>query len=84
MDRHSSIHVGFGGCQEDEVFVWHWDVGDSIEKEDWIVSVLFGGHYLGTVVLDLGTSYVVFKGAVDEDLAFDVDEDHRANHLFKL
>ena len=76
MDCHSCIDIGLAGREEDEIFIGYCDVGDSIEEKNWIISILFGGNHLGAVVLDFSTGDIIFESSVDENLAFDIDEDH--------
>jgi hypothetical protein len=65
LDGHCAINICFGRGQKDEVFVRHRDVRNSIQEEDWIISVFLCGYYLRTVMLYLGTSDVVLKRAID-------------------
>ena len=56
-------------------------VRDAIHEKNGIVTVLFGGDDLGAVVGNLGAGDVVLEATVDEDLAFDVDEDNLTDHF---
>jgi hypothetical protein len=78
---HGGIDICLSSGKKDEIFVWDSDVADAIEEEDGIVAVFLGGDHLGTIMLDLCTSDVVFEGAVDKDLPLDVYEHHGTQHL---
>lgn len=81
MDCHGSVDVRLCGRQKDEIFVGNGDVGDSVEMQDGIVSVLLGGNNLGAVVEDLISSDVILEGSVDQDFSLDIDKDDRTNHF---
>lgn len=72
---HSAVDVGFGSGQEYEILVGDCNVRYTIEQEDGIVPVLFGGDHLRAVVLYFGPSDIVLEAPVDQYLALDVNKD---------
>lgn len=81
LDGHGSVDVGLGGGQKDEILVRHRDVRHSIEVQNRVVPVLLRGDDLRAVVQNLSASDVVLEGSVDENLTFDIYEDHRTYHF---
>jgi hypothetical protein len=81
LNGHGTIDISLGSGQKDQIFVRNTHVRDTIHQKNRIVTVLFGGHYLGAIVGYFGSGNIIFEAPVNEYLAFYVDEDDLTYHL---